>query len=157
MDAKRQKRQDPKLEALRKQGSLNPRPEDVTDPAFRDDDFFDPRDLVQVKYEMMRRVRSEGHTVTEATKAFGFSRPSFYLAKRALENEGLPGLVPKKRGPRAGHKVTPEVLKLIHEEREKKPSIRIQELLKLVENRFGLNVHRRTVERAVLRSKKKRR
>jgi transposase len=157
MGAKRQKPQDPKVEALREEGSLNPRPQDVADPAFQDDEFFDPRDLVQVKYEMVRRVRTEGRTVTEATRAFGFSRPTFYVAKSALQEEGLPGLIPKKRGPRGGHKVTPEVLEYIREEREKNPSIRTQELLKLLEDRFGLTVHRRTMERSVERSKKKRR
>ena len=156
MDAKRQKPQDPKVEALREEGSLNPRPQDVTDPEFQDHEFFDPRDLVQVKYEMVRRVRTEGRTVTEATRAFGFSRPTFYLAKSALEEEGLPGLIPKKRGPRGGHKVTPEILEFIREEREKNPSIRTQELLKLIGERFGLTVHRRTMERSVERSKKKR-
>lgn len=156
MDAKRQKPQDPKVEALREEGSLNPRPQDVTDPEFQDHEFFDPRDLVQVKYEMVRRVRTEGRTVTEATRAFGFSRPTFYLAKSALEEEGLPGLIPKKRGPRGGHKVTPEILEFIREEREKNPSIRTQKLLKLIGERFGLTVHRRTMERSVERSKKKR-
>jgi hypothetical protein len=53
--------------------------------------------------------------------------------------------------------VTPEVLQFIREEREKDPSIRIPQLLKLIEERFGLTLHRRTMERAVERSKKKRR
>jgi hypothetical protein len=29
----------------------------VTDPLFRDSAFFDPDDLVQVKYEMLRSVQ----------------------------------------------------------------------------------------------------
>jgi hypothetical protein len=79
---------DPKLEALRDGGSLNPRPQDVSDPLFANDSFFDPRDLVQVKYEMLRRVQNEGHSVTGAATAFGFSRPSFYQALSALEQGG---------------------------------------------------------------------
>ena len=90
----------PKREALQEQGTLNPRPRAVTDPLFAEDSFFDPRDLVQVKYEMLRRVQSEGHSVTDAAAAFGFSRPSFYQALSAFEGDGLAGLVPHKRGPK---------------------------------------------------------
>jgi transposase len=157
MAHKRQKQRDPKVDSLREQGSLNSKPEDVTDAEFQDDEFFDPRDLVQVKYEMLRRVRTEGRTVTEATKAFGFSRPTFYLAQAALEQEGLPGLIPKKRGPHGGHKITPEVLAFIQEERAKDPSIGIPRLVKLVREHFDLTVHRTTMDRAVDRLKKKRR
>jgi hypothetical protein len=90
---------DAKERALADQGVLNPKPESVSDERFRDEGFFDARDLVQVKYEMVRRVRTEGATVTETAETFGFSRPTFYQAQRALDEEGLPGLVPKRPGP----------------------------------------------------------
>jgi hypothetical protein len=54
---------DLKLITLQEHASLNPRPQAVTDPPFRNNDFFDPRDLVQVKYETLRRVRVEGRSV----------------------------------------------------------------------------------------------
>ena len=47
--------------------------------------------------------------ITDACAAFGFSRPSFYQAQTAFEREGLSGLLPKRRGPRAAHKLTDEV------------------------------------------------
>ena len=47
---------DAKLRSLREQGTLNPRPQAVTDDLFTASEFFDPHDLVQVKYEMLRRV-----------------------------------------------------------------------------------------------------
>ena len=65
-----------KFRTLQRQGTLNPRPMTVRDALFLEDDFFDPRDLVQVKYEMLRRVRTEGNSVTDAATNFGFSRPS---------------------------------------------------------------------------------
>jgi hypothetical protein len=74
---------DAKLEALRQQGTLNPRPDEVTDERFAAHSFFDPRDLVQVKYEMLRRVQADGKSITDAEAAFGFSRPSFYQAQSA--------------------------------------------------------------------------
>ena len=91
--------QDTKTRTLQQQGTLNPRPKTVRDELFLQDDFFDPRDLVQVKYEMLRRVRTEGTSVTDAAANFGFSRPSFYQAQSAFEQDGLAGLVPHKRGP----------------------------------------------------------
>ena len=109
---------DPKREALRQQGTLNPRPGEVIDKLFAEDSFFDPRDLVQVKYEMLRRVQSEHQSVSEAAAAFGFSRPSFYQAQSAFEQDGLAGLVPHKRGPKRAHKLTEEVLTFIVETRQ---------------------------------------
>jgi transposase len=148
---------DPKFEALREQGTLNPRPRDVTDPLFATDSFFDPRDLVQVKYEMLRRVQSEGHSVTGAASAFGFSRPSFYQALEAFEESGLAGLVPHKRGPKQAHKLNDEVLAFLVQTRQKEPSVRIPELARLIQERFGTKVHPRSIERSLLRHQKKRR
>src|SRR4029450_12950802 len=128
---------DPKLKAWREQETLNPRPRDVTDPLFAADSFFDRRDLVQVKYEMLRRGQSEGHSVTGAATAFGFSRPSFYQALSALEEGGLAGLVPHKRGPKQAHKLTNEVMDFIAETRQLQPHIRIAELVRLIQDRFG--------------------
>ena len=149
--------QDPKLRTLQQQGALNPRPKAVRDELFLQDDFFDSRDLVQVKYEMLRRVRSEGQSVTEAAANFGFSRPSFYQAQSAFEQDGLAGLVPQKRGPKQAHKLTDEVLTFIGEVRQKEPSIRLPDLVKQIEQRFGTTVHPRSIERSLLRHQKKRR
>ena len=96
----RARRPDAKTEALRQRGSLNPRPDRVADPLFAGSDFFDPRDLVQVKYEMVRRARVDGHPVSQSATAFGFSRPSFYQAQTLLARGGLAALVPQKPGPR---------------------------------------------------------
>jgi|SRR5215472_9469822 len=148
---------DPKLEALREQGTLNPRPREVTDPLFAIGAFFDPRDLVQVKYEMLRRVQSEGRSVTGAAEAFGFSRPSFYQALAAFEEGGLAGLVPHKRGPKQAHKLTDVVLAFLVEIRQKEPSIRTEQLVRLIQERFGTKVHPRSIERSLQQHQKKRR
>jgi len=74
-------RGDPKRQALAASRTLNPHPEKVTDPAFVPGGFFDPDDLVQVKYEMVRRASVEGVAPGQAAAAFGLSRQSFYTAK----------------------------------------------------------------------------
>jgi len=146
---------DAKAEALRRQRVLNPKPEMVTDERFRGDEFFDPRDLVQVKYEMVRRVREEGVTVTEASERFGFSRPTFYEARRALEAEGLGGLVPKSPGPKGAHKLTEEVVVFVEGLRERSPGLGSEELARRIAERFGRSVHPRSIERALERREKK--
>lgn len=148
---------DPKLAALKESGTANPHADQVRDPAFTDSDFFDPRDLVQVRYEMLRRVRTEGQPIAETTTRFGVSRPTYYKAQTDFERAGLPGLLPAKRGPRGPHKITAEVLDFLQNLRARDPDRDLQELIEEVGKRFDLAVHRRTVERALARSKKKRR
>lgn len=148
---------DPKLEALRAQGTVNPRPRDVRDPAFLDSEFFDPRDLIQVKYEMLRRVRVDGRAVADAATSFGVSRPTFYKAQTDFDRDGLAGLLPNKRGPRGPHKLTTEVMGLITRAIEKEPSLDAAALVERIEQKLGVRLHPRTVERALARLKKKRR
>jgi transposase len=148
----RQRREDPKLEALRAERCLNPRPEAVRDEAFRDSPFFDARDLVQVKYEMVRRVRVDGSPVAHSASAFGFSRPSFYEAAAALDAAGLAGLVPARPGPRRAHKLSEEVVGFARRLKDDDPSLRSTELAEAIAERFGFQVHPRSVERALARS-----
>jgi len=145
-----------KLTELRRHHALNPRPQAVRDPCFRGDNpFFDPSDLVQVKYEMLRRVREEGHRVSQASAAFGFSRPSFYQAQAAFQESGLPGLVPERPGPKRAHKLAEPVLGLLEEALAEKPSLTSAALAGLLKERLGLSVHPRSIERALARRRKK--
>jgi transposase len=148
---------DPKAKALREQGCLHPRPEKVTDEAFSASEFFDPRDLVQVKYEMLRRVRVDGQAISHAATGFGLSRPSYYQAQAAYEAGGLPALLPKKSGPRRAHKLSEEVVAALQEALSEQPDLSSQDLVDLVKERFGVLVHRRSIERALARQEKKRR
>ena len=153
----RKENTDPKAVALQKKGALNSKADQITDPLFHGDEFFDPKDLVQVKYEMLRRVRKDGKSVTEAAAAFAMSRFSFYEAQLVLNRDGLPGLVPKKPGPHGGHKITPEVDVYIEAASSKEPSLDALDLLAKVKERFGVMVHPRTITRTLVRMKKKRR
>lgn len=147
----------PKPEALRRQGTLNPHPESVTSPLFQNSDFFDPRDLIQIKYEMLRRVETENAPIRQAAHEFGLSRPSFYQAQTTFQQSGLSGLIPQKRGPRQAHKLTPEVLQFLDPIRAADPSLGWPELARRIQERLGIQVHPRSVERAWARQQKKRR
>ena len=146
---------DPKADALRQRGCLHPHPEKVTDGAFAASEFFDPRDLVQVKYEMLRRVRVDGQPVSHSAAGFGLSRPSYYQAQAAYEAGGLPALLPKKPGPRRAHKLSAEVVVALREALAEQPELSPQDLVRLVEERFGVSVHPRSIERALARQEKK--
>lgn len=141
----------PKTRVLLQEGTLNPAPEKVHDPKFRDSEFFDPHDVVQVKYEMLRRVSVENASVTNATEEYGVSRPTYYQTKASFDESGIVGLVPKKRGPRSAHKLQGEVLAFIQEQLVAGEPIRARELAKLIRQKFGLDVHPRTIERAVVK------
>ncbi len=145
---------DDKNEALRKRRCLNPRPEKVNDELFESGGFFDSLDLLQVKYEMIRRASAEGKPVKHAAAEFGFSRPAFYEARDRFQEEGLAGLIPRKRGPRGGHKLTDKVVDFISEAMAQDPEVGIDGLVDLVRARFALEVHRRSLERALKRRKK---
>jgi transposase len=147
----RRRPEDPKAAALREARALNPRPDAVTDEAFLAEEFLDARDLVQVKYEMVRRVRAEGQPVSAAAAAFGFSRPSWYAAAEALDRHGLPGLLAQRPGPRAAHKLTSEIAGFLEQATAEDPSLRAAALAAMVADRFGVTVHPRSVERALAR------
>ncbi len=146
---------DEKLAALRAAHAVHPHPEAVVDALFAGGrPFFDARDLVQVKYEMLRRVHVEGHSVTRTTAAFGFSRPSFYAAQAAWRAAGLPGLLPARPGPRGAHKLTPEVVAFLEQALAREPTLRPAQLASLVQDRFDCAVHPPSIERALGRRAK---
>ena len=146
--------EDPKVEALRAERSLNPRPEAVADERFVSSEFLDARDLVQVKYEMVRRARVDGEPVSRAAEAFGFSRPSFYATQSALDQGGLGALVPARPGPKGAHKMSGEVVAFAREQLAGDPKLSSQALVELIAERFGVRVHRRSVERALARAER---
>jgi transposase len=134
---------------------LNRHPERVHASLFQSHGFFDARDLVQVKYEMLRQVRVEGASKAEAAAVFGLSRPTFYQAEAAFAQHGLAGLLPQQRGPKSPHKLTPEVMAFIDTQMsgERPPGARA--LARAIRTALGVSVHPRSIERALARKKKR--
>lgn len=151
----RARKRDPKSEALRQDRVLNPNPDAVRDPLFTSNPFFDTRDLVQVRYEMVRRHQVDGVAISEAAATFGVTRPTFYKAQSALQTAGLPGLLPSRRGPKGGHKVTSEVIAFAADLKAANSEVTTSQCLEAIEARFGIKVHRRSLERALARKKKR--
>jgi transposase len=147
-------RQDPKSQALMRDGALNPHPEAVRDALFADNPFFDPKDLVQVRYEMVRRHKADGIPISDVAATFGVSRPTFYKAQDTIAAAGLAGLLPRPRGPKGGHKISAEVVAFVVNLKAATPELTTPQCLAAVETRFGIKVHRRSLERALARKKK---
>lgn len=147
---------DPKITALRATGTLHPHPDRVRDETFAGHPFFDPRDRVQVKYEMLRRHRVEAQPVTQVAAAFSVSRQAFYEAAAALEAKGLAGLVPARPGPKRAHKCTDEILDFVERWQAGEERLAGEAVSVAIARRFGTALHPRSIERALARRKKKR-
>lgn len=148
-------KRDAKTQALRQSQTLNPRPQQVRDPLFLEQEFFDPRDLAQVKYEMLRRAHKQDTPISRAAAAFGFSRPSFYKAQQDFAQSGLAGLMARKRGPKQRHKLTAQVMGFVSQTQQREPGLQVAALVERIQQKFGLSIHRRSLERALLAVKKK--
>ena len=144
-----------KQETMSRQNVFYHNAESVTDELFLSEDFFDPHDLIQVKYEMLRRVRKDNWSVTRAADAFGFSRISYYAVQRAFEAEGTAGLLPKRRGPKHPSKLTERVVAFIDRQGEQSPPPSAARVQGLLAEELGVTVHKRTVERVLQRKKKR--
>ena len=127
----------------------------VSDPAFASGDFFDSRDLLQVRYEMVRVVRLGEATLAQAAARFGVSRPTCFRMVKAFDGGGLQELIPARRGPRGPHKISPEILRFVEDYKALHGRVGARRLVPLIEAEFGVRVHPRGLEKAIERGKKK--
>jgi len=148
-----------KDQILKQKKCFNRKANQVNDQLFSEYEFFDPQDIIQVKYEMLRRVRKNGWSISKAAKSFGFSRPSFYSAWRAFEKKGMIGLLPGATGPKSPHKLTYNVLNYllqqINQDKPQAPSP--SAMVKMIKKKFGFKVHIRTIQRALKKKGEKKR
>ena len=151
--AKRTKPDQKSLE-LKRTGTLNPHPNSISDRLFKENPFFDPKDLLQVRYEMLRRHRVEEVSIVDVATQFGVSRPTVYQAQAAFQQAGLSGLLPKQRGPKEGHKLSAEIIEYVRVLRAATPSLTTVAAIQGVQEEFGITVHRRSLERAMASKKK---
>jgi hypothetical protein len=91
---------------------------------------------------------------TVTVEAFGISRQAFYVTEQAFQQQGIPGLLPRPRGPRRNHKCTEEVLDFVERWQPGDGHGR-ETLTQAVQRQFGIAVHPRSLERALARRKKK--
>ncbi|MDA3889883.1 MAG: helix-turn-helix domain-containing protein [Allgaiera sp.] len=139
---------------MARDGALNSHPEAVRDPLFLDNPFFDAGDLVQVRYEMVRRHQVDRMAISDVVNLFGVTRPTFYKAQSALAEHGLAGLIPRQRGPKGGHKLSAEILSYVDHLKGAQPDLTVLQCVEAIAAQFGIRVHRRSLERAMAVKKK---
>ena len=143
-----------KQDILLENGTFNRNHANVTEQRFVDDDFYDPHDLAQVKYEMLKTVRESEETVEEISIRFGFSRAGFYKVKNSFEKEGLSAFVSNKTGPQNAWKLTKEYQRFIDSYLMKNPGAGSGEIASVLKTEKGLEISIRTIDR--YRNRKKR-
>ena len=140
-------------DTMRANGTFNENSGAVHAEEFAHGVFFDPHDAVQVKYEMVRSVVRDELSATEASARYGFSRQTLYNCKRVVEREGIAGLVPKKRGPKDGHKLNADAKRFVDGYLAEHPDAGNAEVALALEAGTGVGVNPRTIGR--YRSKKR--
>lgn len=136
-----------KATIMKENGTFNRHYKKISVPYFQQGIFFDSRDIVQVKYEMLRSVESGEVTVTEAARQFGLSREAFYKNKAAYERGGIQALIPQKTGPKQAHKLLPEGTMFIDNYVSEHPNARAAEINARLKEKLGISVNKRTIER----------
>ena len=136
-----------KTDILKENGTYNRMHANVTAPCFQSGEFFDSRDLVQVKYELLRSISSGECNVTQASKLFGMSREAIYKNKAAYETGGIQALIPKKTGPKSAHKLTEKGRRFIDSYIADHPTASAAEANARMREKTGISVHTRTIER----------
>jgi transposase len=136
-----------KDETLKRNGSFNNNHENVHAGIFNTTSFFDKRDIVQVKYEMIRAASKKEGSISEIADLFGFSRKSYYQISKAFETDGLCALLPKKTGPKGASKLNPDVLEFIDSFIDGHKTAKSKEISAALEAEMGIKVHPRTIYR----------
>lgn len=142
-----------RAEAMMANGTYNAGHEAVRADQFSHGVFFDARDAVQVKYEMVRSVARRELTVTAASALYGLSRQTCHKCLRAVEREGIAGLMPKKRGPKDGYKFGADAKRYVDGYLLDHPDAGNGEVAAALKADTGVDVHSRTIAR--YRSKKR--
>ena len=136
---------DPEL--LRRALCLHRSPESVKDETFiEQSDFFDPRDIVQVKYELLRRCEVDSKDVASTCLDFGFSRTTYYKVQQAFLRGGLPSLMGRPRGRPNPVKVTDVVLGYTIAEKAKNPKLTAKDMVAALDVRYHQRLSVRMVQ-----------
>lgn len=136
-----------KKDILTKNGTFNKNYDKVSEQKFISDDFFDPQDLVQIKYEMLRTARDSERNISEVADAFGFSRAAFYKIKASFEQEGISAFNPDKSGPKGAKKFTEEHQRFVDNYLTTHPKTSSDNLTVILKRERGIEISKRTIER----------
>jgi len=136
----RAKNNSDKQKALQQHGTLNPRRRMCAILCSRTANSSIQR-LAAGEYEMLRQAHAEKRAFLDGQGIWFF--PPVVFTKRivAFEARWFARITSQKRGPRNGHKLTPEVMKFRHEQQTLEPSLSLAQLAEQVQHNFHVKVH----------------
>ena len=142
-----------KTEILIANGTYYKRYLSVKKQGFNVGGFYDPRDIVQVKYEMIREAQDSGRTIRDVAEDFGFSRTAYYAIKEDFDANGMLAFIPEKKGPRRQYKLTEQLREFVDEYAAGHPKARAAEIVGAIMSERGVEISKRTVERYTAKKK----
>lgn len=138
-----------KIKFLKKEGLLNQKPDRISHSLFKIHDFFDPLDLLQVRYEMLRSVKVDGYPVAKVCRTFGFSREYYYKLWRMFLERGFVGLLGAPQGRRPLIALNQELVNFIIHKKLENPKLPSKKICKQIINIYHIECSTRTVERII--------
>ena len=136
-----------KREILQANGTYNKNYEKIKNHKFITGSFYDPMDIVQVKYEMLKDAEEGNRGIAQVADEFGFSRASFYNTKDEFNEQGLSAFVPEKPGPRRPYKLTDSYKDYVDRYISENPKASSNEIARSLKKDKGIDISKRTVER----------
>lgn len=134
---------------LDKEGLLNKKPDRISHSLFKTHEFFDPFDLLQVRYEMLRSVKVDGCSVAKACRTFGFSREYYYKLGRMFTERGFVGLLGAPSGRRPLIALNQELVNFIIHKKLEEPKLSGDNICKQIKKNYHVKCSTRTVERII--------
>jgi len=132
---------------LQRARCLHPAPEKVHNERFQEENgFFDPKDIVQVKYELLRSCEVEGSDIASASASFGFSRTTYYKVYEAFLHGGIPSLMGRPRGRPQPIKLNEIVLGYLIAEKAKNPKLAASKIVAQVMGRYHVQISERMIQ-----------
>lgn len=136
-----------KEERLKESNTYNPKCDKVTACDFIENEVMDSRDLLQVRYEIVRAIEYDNKPVKEICSEFGVSASTARRYVRNLKEGGLIALVPEQKGPSGPTKLSKDAADFIDTYLKNNPKASGGKVHNALENRLHPGISKRTVER----------
>ena len=141
-----------KVEHLRATHTYNEQHDKVTDELFANSELFDPRDLLQVRYEIVRAV-GRGESPEKVAARFGVSGMTARRYAGRMGEGGLSALLPARKGPGGPRALGAAGEEFVDAYVEGHPGASGREVHEALEAALAPGVSQRTVERRIALTK----
>ena len=138
---------------LKANHTFNFRNDKVIASRFIESDLYASRDLLQVRYELVRSIEEGDIALDEVPDKYGVSSVTAKRYVRSFKEGGMIALVPEQKGPKGPSSLDDEALRFIDSYIAEHPKASGRKVHEALESERHLGISKRTVER-YLSSKK---